>query len=120
MRPPRDAGAPDPALGALDQLCVVARETIDRAEQILARAEHIQAQRKAGVAYREIVPAEQRPLIVELLTAIQSRLADAGSAWRRAEARALHTEGLSMDAIAALFGVTRQRVSSLLKESAER
>ncbi len=37
-----------------------------------------------------------------------------GAAWRRAEARALHQEGISMDRIAQLFGVTRQRVSALL------
>ena len=110
----------EPALNALDELCVAAQETIALAEQILARAQHIQSQRAAGLAYRDIVPAEQRPLIVELLTAIQTRLAEAGSQWRRAEAHALHGEGLGMDAIADLFGVTRQRVSSLLKAPAGR
>ncbi len=105
----------DPALDALAGLCDVARRTIAQATEILARAEHIRDQRAAGLAYREIVPAEQRPLIVELLSAIQTDLSDAGSRWRRAEARALHCEGLSMDGIAALFGVSRQRVSSLLR-----
>ena len=115
MRSHQDA---DPALTALDELCTAARGTIAHAEQVLARADHVRAQREAGLFYREIVPTEPRPLIVELLTAIQSELTAAGSHWRRAEARALHAEGLSMDAIAALFGVTRQRVSTLLKEPA--
>jgi predicted transcriptional regulator len=35
---------------------------------------------------------------------------------RRTEARTLHREGLTMDQIAQLFGVTRQRVSALLRE----
>ena len=42
-------------------------------------------------------------------------LVDAGSRLRRAEARALHVEGMTMEQIADLFGVTRQRVSALLK-----
>ena len=100
---------------ALDELCATARQMIDNAEQILERAAYIRAEREAGAPYREIVPAEPRPLIVELISATLSQLADAGSRWRRAEARALHGEGLTMDVIAQLFGVTRQRVSSLLK-----
>ncbi len=43
-------------------------------------------------------------------------LLGSGSRWRREEARALHDEGVTMDRIAALFGVTRQRVSQLLRE----
>lgn len=113
-------GAHDPALHALEELCEAAQQTIARAQLMLVRAQHIESQRRTGVPYRTIVPAEQRPLIVELLTAIQTQLTDAGSKWRRAEARALHAEGLTMDDIAALFGVTRQRVSSLLKAPAER
>ncbi len=111
----RPDSSEDPALEALDELCATARQMIARAEQILERAAYIQGERAAGAPYREIVPAEPRPLIVELISATLSELADAGSRWRRAEARALHGEGLTMDVIARLFGVTRQRVSSLLK-----
>lgn len=35
---------------------------------------------------------------------------------RRTEARALHHEGVTMDKIARLFGVTRQGVSGLLRD----
>ena len=34
---------------------------------------------------------------------------------RRAQAAALHDEGLTMDRIAELFGVTRQRISQILR-----
>ena len=111
----RPDSSEDPALTALEEVCATSRQMIVSAEQILDRAAYIQGQRAAGVPYREIVPAEPRPLIVELISATLSELADAGSRWRRAEARALHGEGLSMDVIAQMFGVTRQRVSSLLK-----
>ena len=116
----RSDSSEDPALAAMAQLCATARQTITNAEQILERAAYIQDERAAGVPYREIVPAEPRPLIVELISATLSELADAGSRWRRAEARALHDEGLTMDVIAQLFGVTRQRVSALLKAPLDR
>ena len=107
----------DPALDSLEALCAAVRESIGDAEEILQRAQHVRGQREAGRAYAEIVRDEDRPLIVERLTKISSRLAESGSQWRRDEARALHDEGLSMDRIAALFGVTRQRVSALLRTS---
>ena len=115
MRPNDDPQ--DPALTALTELCSTVRLTLAHAEQVLQRAQHIRERRAAGASYREIVSAEERPLIVELLSAMQAELTEAGSRWRRAEAHALHAEGLTMDAVAELFGVTRQRVSSLLKPS---
>ncbi len=116
----RSDSSEDPALEALNEVCATARQVIANAEEILERAAYIQGKRAAGVSYREIVPSEPRPLIVELISATLSELADAGSRWRRAEARALHGEGLTMDVIARLFGVTRQRVSSLLKAPLDR
>jgi len=65
--------------------------------------------------YRDIVLNEQRPLIVELLTESLELLSAVGSRLRRVEASVLHEDGLTMDEIAALFGVTRQRVSVLLQ-----
>src|SRR5690242_13458157 len=82
---------------------------------IRERATYIYEQRAAGTPWAELVPAEKPPLIVRMLTIIQERLNSAGGDWRRLEAQALHGEGLSMDKIADLFGVTRQRVSSLLR-----
>ena len=42
-----------------------------------------------------------------------------GAGVRRAEARALYAEGLTMEQIAERFGVTRQRVSTLLRTAHE-
>lgn len=106
----------DPALEALDTVCAAADTAVRHAQLILDRAQYIRDRRAAGATFREIVCSERRPLIVELLTELDAQLADAGSRWRRAEARALHAEGMSMETIAELFGVTRQRVSSLLKQ----
>ncbi len=106
--------SPDLPLQALDELCVAVRESVAAAELILARAETIRRQRADGLPYSQIVPTEGEPLIVELLSDTMARIARTGSAWRREEARALHREGMTMERIAQLFGVTRQRVSVLL------
>ena len=54
--------------------------------------------------------------IVELLTANLNRLMSAGGQLRRAKAKALHDDGMTMEQIAHFFGVTRQRVSALLND----
>jgi plasmid maintenance system antidote protein VapI len=62
------------------------------------------------------VGGEPRPLIVERISTVLSALATAGHAWRREQASALQGEQVSINRIAAMFGVTRQRISALLKE----
>jgi len=105
----------DPVLEALDGLVRALRANQSRIEATIARAERIREQREAGLSYREIESGEQRPLIVELTRDNLAALVEAGSRLRRAEARALHAEGMTMEQIAELFGVTRQRVSALLR-----
>lgn len=101
---------------ALDRL----REAVEHAqlglEAVLARAAVIREHRTAGRSFSQIVTPQDRPLLVEVLTGVLDELVAAGAAFRRAEARALHDEGLSQEAIAGLFGVTRQRVSVLLQD----
>jgi hypothetical protein len=103
---------------SLEDLCRAVQVCIADAESILQRAGRLKEQRAAGLPYAEIVTAEARPLIVEVLSGMSAQLSESGSRWRREEARALHAEGLSMDRIAVLFGVTRQRVSALLRGAA--
>ncbi len=107
----------DPVLAALDELATVLRETTERNQAAIRRADAIRRLRERGHRYREIIPMEERPLIVELLTNSLSELSDAGGRFRRAEARALYSEGLTMAEIADLFGITRQRVAALLGPS---
>lgn len=106
---------PDPVLDALEDLRVALDANLAAAGEIRRRIDRLVAARGEGRSYRDIVTNEPRPLIVELVTGKLDRLATVGSKLRRAEAAALHDEGLTMDAIADLFGVTRQRVSALLK-----
>jgi hypothetical protein len=73
------------------------------------------SRRMAAQSWRSIVESEPRPLVVETLTVALERLSGCGSKFRRAEAAALHRDGMSIEVIASLFGVTRQRVSALLR-----
>ena len=101
---------------ALDDL----DHALDRnADMIMRMKERIASLRQAqadGLPLRDYVPNEQTPLLVQLLTESTNLLHSYGNRVRRTEARALHGEGMTMDEIAKLFGVTRQRVSALLRE----
>jgi hypothetical protein len=110
----QDAGD-DEALAALERLVSVTAGVLATLELVAERARFIAARRLEGLPWGEIIPIEQRPLVVELTADAMQRLAEASADFRRSEARALYAEGHTMDAIAVMFGVTRQRVSSLLR-----
>ena len=103
-------------LEALRQLDHALDENIERAERMKRRIAELEEACTAGRPLKEIVPEEETPLIVQLLTESADALHEHGSRVRRTEARALHREGMTMDQIARLFGVSRQRVSALLRE----
>jgi hypothetical protein len=105
----------DPVLGALSELDKALDRDVVRILAIRARISDITRLRAEGESYREIVAHEERPLIVEMATDTLSSLFEAGSRLRKAEARALHDEGLTMTEIGELFGVSRQRISELLR-----
>ena len=86
-------------------------------EQAHARAEDLLLMRQAGTSWEAIVTAEERPLIVEQISSVLGALNSAGADWRREQAAALQAEHVSINRIAAMFGVTRQRISALLRES---
>ena len=106
----------DAMFAALDELTDALRDNISRNERVLVRAQRMRQLREEGRPWSEVVSEEERPLIVEMLTQNMAVLAGAGSRLRRLEARALHDEGMSMERISRLFGVTRQRVSELLRD----
>lgn len=94
--------------GALER----ARADIDAA---LHRAAILRKQRATGMSYIRIVAEADGPLLAQTVSALLSLLSDAGSRFRRAEVRAVYADGVSMETTARLFGVSRQRVSLLLR-----
>ena len=111
-RAPRDDA--DAALTALrteiDGCMAQLHHARDRIDRLLET-------RQTGRAWLDVITDEARPLVVESISTVLSRLARAGHVWRREQALALRAEDVSINRIAALFGVTRQRISTLLRES---
>jgi DNA-directed RNA polymerase sigma subunit (sigma70/sigma32) len=110
----------DPVLAALENVKDALARNVEAGTLALGRAERLIAEHQAGRPWSDVIPSEDKPLIVELLSQNFERLSTAGSRLRRAQAKALHDEGMTMEQIAACFGVTRQRVSALLKERPSR
>ncbi|MBV9309733.1 MAG: hypothetical protein JOZ73_02820 [Solirubrobacterales bacterium] len=104
-------------LEALEALDGALEENIARAHRMKQRIDELEEACSGGRPIKEIVPEEETPLLVQLLTESADALHQHGSRVRRTEAQTLHGEGLTMEQIARLFGVTRQRVSALLRES---
>jgi hypothetical protein len=106
----------DRAAQALERLVAELDTCIAELEHARTRAESLLTQRREGLTWLEIVSAEKRPLVVESVSTVLGSLARAGHEWRREQASALRDEQVSINRIAAMFGVTRQRISALLRE----
>lgn len=100
---------------ALDALVTELENCVRQLEHAHARAAELRRQRSAGRPWLEIVGEEDRPLVVESISTVLASLSGAGSRFRREEALALQAEGVSINRIAAMFGVTRQRISALVR-----
>lgn len=105
-------------LVALAGIETAAQDNLDRTRAIQKRARTERRRLEAGANIVDVVTSEQPPRMVELLSANMAALETAGAEFRAAEALALRAEGLTIQAIADLFGVTRQRISALLTQKA--
>jgi hypothetical protein len=105
-------------LAALSEVEASAQANADRSRALQRRARVLRRRLRAGENIVDLVTQEKTPRMVELLSSNMATLETAGSEFRAAEALALRAEGLTIEAIAVLFGVTRQRISALLKQKA--
>lgn len=102
------------AFETLDVLDEAIATTIEDLLAARSRIKTLKDLRDTAASWSEMVYDEERPLVVEFVTRSLTALSDAGGKFRRAEAEALRADGLPMTRIASLFGVSRQRISSLL------
>lgn len=100
---------------ALHDIDAVARGNIERNEAIRRRVGYLLERMETDASLRELLESLPGPRIVELITANIEQLQVSGSRLRALQAEALREEGLTMEQIAGLFGVTRQRISALLR-----
>ncbi len=105
-------------LTALTHIETAARDNADRSRQLQRRARQLRQRLQTGASLVDLVTAERAPRMVELITTNMATLETAGAEFRAAQALALRAHGLTIETIADLFGVTRQRISALLKQKA--
>jgi hypothetical protein len=101
-------------LHALDDVVQSLEEACAEGERAAAQARAIRQHSREGSSWRELLATADEAPLVRRLASVLKTMGEASSRLRRAEARALHEEGLSTEGIAKLFGVTRQRISALL------
>lgn len=105
-------------IAALAAIESAAGANAERSLEIQARARSLRSSLDDGESLVDLVREEPRPSTVELLSTNMATLETAGAQLRAAKALALRAEGLTIEAIAELFGVTRQRISALLRQKA--
>lgn len=101
---------------ALTEIDLATRENVARSQEIQSRVEWLIESLDGGMDIIEMAESEPKPKAVEMVTSNIETLQSIGSQFRQAEARALRAEGATMESIAELFGVTRQRISALLRQ----
>ncbi len=107
---------PDEALTCLAELAAVSGELHRQISQFSQWALAVN-QQAPGVTYAGVMPLDKRVAMTEQISEAIKALSRDGNKFRRIEARALYEEGLTMAQLAAVFGVSRQRVSTLLRET---
>ncbi len=110
----------DEELAALDDLGTAFQEGAQEERLLARRISQLRAGRAKGRSWADLLAREQRPGALELVARILRRLMDASGNLRRAVARGLRLEGATLPAIAAIFGVSHQRVSALLRRDQKR
>jgi hypothetical protein len=102
----------------LDALANLSEVATSSANELLALTEDladIRRHRISGWSWRRIVSADDSPKPLSVLTDIAANFARASGGYRRALAHGLRGEGMQVTEIAALFEVSRQRVSALIR-----
>jgi hypothetical protein len=103
----------DEVLDTLEAATEGLDETITLLKLALERMVRIREQRLSGMTYSEMADDSDLPHLVEVFGTSLHLLELHGHRLRVDGVRTLHAEGLSIDRIAELFGISRQRVSVL-------
>lgn len=108
----------DATLRALDALSAALAEMSKDERLLEERLRDLHRQRSAGRSWHEILSEEDTPGTMQLVSRVLACLAKASGTLRKELVDSLRREGVSIPAIARLFGVTHQRVSNLLRRPA--
>ena len=110
----------DGVVAALDDMTEAVQENIKDERLLVRRLGRLRDGRARGATWHDLLSGENRPGALGLAAQILRRLTESAGRLRRALAAGLRAEGATIPAIAALFGVSHQRVSALLRRSDRR
>lgn len=114
-----EAPLQDGALRALDALSEALVDLAEDQRLLESRLREMRRRRSEGRAWRDILAEEEAPGTMQVVSRMLARLAKASGTLRKELVDSLRREGVSIPAIARLFGVTHQRVSNLLRRPTE-
>jgi len=103
---------------ALVSIETAATENVERSLEIQRRVQWLHRMIDDQQSLTTLIEHEESPRVVELISTNIATLETVGSELRASLALALRDEGLTIEHIAGLFGVTRQRISALLRQRA--
>jgi hypothetical protein len=107
----------DPGLGALETLSDAATSSASELVHLDAELTTMRRRRRRGWSWSRIISSNGSDDPLATVMNIVTTLGRASGEFRRALARSLRDEGMRVTEIASLFGVSRQRVSALLRRS---
>jgi hypothetical protein len=101
-------------VSVLDEVAAAAEETALDQQRLARRARSMSRQRRLGWSWSQILHRERQPGLLDLLARSARRLGEVSGRFRHTLGHALVDEGLSTRQVAKEFGVTHQRISTLL------
>ncbi len=113
--PPSD----DAVIDALDDASRAVEDNVSDEADLLAELDHVRRDRIAGVPMREVIGDAGQPRALVLLTRAANRIFVRSGRLRRAFVRSLVEEGETVNSVAKRFGVTRQRIATILRPPKE-
>jgi len=106
--------ADDSALDALHALRAALGTTDEWLRHAIKRTNEIEGFLGRGYSWRQVLSTEERPLMSEIVHRYITRLEEVTNRFRREEVRCLHSEGVNVEEIADIFGITVAQVETML------
>jgi hypothetical protein len=105
----------DAVVEAIDDVSNAVEENVSDQEDLLSELGRIRHDRVVGIPLQESIDGAGQPRALVLLSRVTKRLTLGSARLRRALVTSLLQEGEGVNSLAKRFGVTHQRISSILR-----